>query len=242
MGRKAELKNRRARQQRARRLTTIGIAAGAVILAAIIILPIILKPSAGTINAITLDENKRGAKGTSLGNPDARVKLDVWEDFQCSACLAYTTKLEPQLLQQYVYTGDAYYTFHFYPFIDGGQGESHDAANAALCAAAQDRFWDYHDMLFANWLGENAGSFTRPRLFAFAQKLDLDMTAFTPCLQSDKFASVVQQDFEAGRQKGITSTPAIFVNGKQVLSAQGEMYSPTFQEISRAIDAALAGK
>ena len=58
-----------------------------------------------------------------MGNPNAPVKMDLWEDFQCSGCWSYTKNLEPQILQTYVDTGKVYYTFHFYPFIDGGQGE-----------------------------------------------------------------------------------------------------------------------
>src|SRR5512140_2744645 len=66
-------------------------------------------------------------KGISMGNPSAPVELDVWEDFQCSACLYFTKNIEPGIVDVYVSTGKVYFTFHNYPFIDGGQGESHDA-------------------------------------------------------------------------------------------------------------------
>ena len=178
-------------------------------------------------------------RGTSMGNPNAPVKLDVWEDFQCSACLYFTQKTEPGIVDQYVSTGKVYFTFHFYPFIDGGQGESHDAANAAMCAAAQNRFWDYHDILFANWLGENAGSYTRPRLVAFAKTLGLDMGAFNQCFNSDAYASQIQKDVEAGAKLGVPPTPGVFVNGKPVESSAGANYTPSYNDIAAAIDAAL---
>lgn len=168
--------------------------------------------------------------------------MDVWEDFQCSGCLFYTKNLEPQILQTYVDTGKVFYTFHFYPFIDGGQGESHDAANAAMCAAAQNRFWDYHDMLFANWKGENAGSFTRPRLIVFAQNIGLDMSSFNKCFQAGTYSVQIQQDADTGAKLGVPPTPEIFINGGMVISSAGKNYIPSFDDISRVIETAMSGK
>lgn len=178
-------------------------------------------------------------KGLSVGDPNAPVKLDVWEDFQCSACLYFTKNIEPGILDQYVSAGKVYFTFHNYPFIDGDQGESHDAANAAMCAAAQNRFWDYHDMLFANWLGENAGSFTRPRLVAFAENLGFDMSAFNKCFNANQYGAEIQKDVDAGTKLGVPPTPGIFVNGKEVQSSAGGNYVPSYNDVAQAIDAVL---
>jgi protein-disulfide isomerase len=198
--------------------------------------------STGTINAITPAARKAALSQTSMGDPNAKVKMDVWEDFQCSGCLSYSQNLEPQVVTNYVDTGKVFYTFHFFPFIDGGQGESHQAANAAMCANAQGQFWNYHDMLFANWLGENAGSYTDVRLVSFAQKLKLDMTAFNSCFQANTYSSQIEQDYQAGSKLGVPPTPGIFVNGKMVLSSAGQNFLPTFADISKVIDAALAGQ
>ena len=87
-----------------------------------------------------------------LGDPNAPVKVDVYEDFRCSACLYYTQNVEPQIIQNYVETGKVYYTYHFFIVIDGNDGTdaSYRSANAALCAGEQGHFWDYHDTLYAN--------------------------------------------------------------------------------------------
>ncbi len=167
--------------------------------------------------------------------------MDVWEDFQCSGCLSYSRSLEPQVIQTFVDTGKVYYTFHFYPFIDGGQGESHDAANAAMCAAAQGKFWDFHAIAFANWLGENAGSYTKDRLTAFAQDIGLNMTDFNKCFAADTYAAEIQKDVTAGDALGVPPTPGIFVDGKMVVSSAGPNYIPSFDDISKAINAALNG-
>ena len=213
--------------------------AGALLIVAAVILT--RPPGGGSAESVTpiVPIDRPQAKGTSNGNPAAPVKLDVWEDFQCSACVYFTKNIEPGILDQYVDTGKVYFTFHFYPFIDGGKGESHDAASAAMCAAAQNRFWDYHDLLFANWLGENSGSYTRLRLTAFAQNLGLDMKAFNQCLQANTYAGQIQQDVEAGSKLGVPPTPGIFVNGKAVQSSAGANYVPSYQDVAQAIEAAL---
>ncbi len=97
--------------------------------------------------------------------------------------------------------------------------ESGLAAQAAECANDQERFWDFHDTLYANHRGENKGAFSRENLKRFAEALELDTAAFDSCLDSGKYASKVRNDTEAARQMGITSTPTILVNGRVVAGA-----------------------
>jgi len=70
------------------------------------------------------------------------------------------------------------YTFHSFIVIDGNDGSdaSYRSANAAMCAAEQGHFWDYHDTLYANQVSESASLFTDERLTTMAQNLNLDMT------------------------------------------------------------------
>lgn len=240
MSKRQELRDRRRRENRRNRILIICLVVlGAAFVVFALVLPGLRGPNLGKIVEITPVVRKAAVDKTTLGDPKALVKMDVWEDFQCSGCMSYSKNLEPQVVSTYVDTGKVFYTFHFYPFIDGGSGESHQAANAAMCAAAQGRFWDYHDILFANWLGENAGSFTDARLLVFAQKIGLDMTAFQSCYQAKTFARQIDQDFQAGGKLGVPPTPGIFVNGKMVASSAGQNYLPSFSDISKTIDAAL---
>ena len=99
-------------------------------------------------------------------------------------------------------------------------GESDLAAQAAECANDQGRFWDFHDILYANQIGEhNSGMFSDENLKRFAEALELDMAAFDSCLDSGKYASKVREDTEAARQMGISTVPTIFVNGQLVTGA-----------------------
>jgi protein-disulfide isomerase len=243
MSKRQKMREQQRRKQSLNRLGVIFfVTVAALLISFFLIWPNLKASDVSNIVQITPISHVVPVKGTSMGNPDAPVKMDVWEDFQCSGCMSYSKNLEPQILQTYVETGKVYYTFHFYPFIDGGQGESQDAANAAMCAAEQGRFWDYHAITFANWIGENAGSFTRPRLIAFAQNIDLDMTRFDQCFQENKYSAQIQQDVEEGSKLGVPPTPGIFVNGKMVVSSAGQNYIPSFDDISRAIEAGLNGK
>jgi protein-disulfide isomerase len=112
--------------------------------------------------------------------------------------------------------------------------ESLDAARASLCAGDQQRFWDYHDILFANQTGENVGDYTERRLMAFAEQLGLDQGAFRTCFNSRKFDDQIAQDKARGQSMGISSTPSFLINGQLV---QGAL---PFSEFEMVIEAELA--
>lgn len=181
------------------------------------------------------------AKGYSLGDPNAPVKIDVWEDFQCVACKRYTLFIEPQVIQTYVISGKVFYTFHHYPFLDDSPAhalkESDQASQAAACAEEQDRFWEYHALLFANSL-EYQGVFTSQRLEAFAEHIGLDMEQFKACYAEKRHVAQIQSDIQLGQQWGVSGTPSVFVN--KVIITPG--YIPSFEDIAQAVETALTGK
>jgi len=250
MSRRQEIREKRRKQQQRQRMLVIGmVAAGAVLIAFALIWPTlkgnqISNASLASITPIAPLTTNAAVDGTHLGDPNAPVKIDVWEDFQCSGCWYYTENIEPLVIQNYVETGKVYYTFHFYPFISGGStsDESNQAANAAMCALDQGRFWDYHVILFANWTGENVGSFSDARLVAMATSIGLDMTAFNQCFQANPYADQINQDFQAGQDLGVHATPAIFINGQAAESSSGANYIPSFDDLSRIIDGLLNGQ
>ncbi len=91
--------------------------------------------------------------------------------------------------------------------IGGGKTESEDAAKAAYCAGDQNMYWEMHDMLFANVLGEDADSFTDRRLSDIAEKTGLDMTKFDECYSSNKYKDQVFQDGKDALAAGVQGTP-----------------------------------
>ena len=236
MTKREAVREKRRKEQRRRRLyIVLAILGGALAIAAIIVIPSLLP--VGDVVMITPVERPM-ADGRAMGDPDAPVKIEVYEDFQCPACKTYSEQIAPQVKDAYVATGEVYYVFRHYPFLDDNapRKESDQAANASMCAADENRFWDYHDMLFANWNGENQGSFNDKRLVAFAEALDLDMTKFNPCFEANLHADEIDSDFQMGRQLGVTGTPSVLVNGR--ILTPGRV--PSFTDISDAVEAELA--
>jgi protein-disulfide isomerase len=243
MSKRDEIRQRRQQERnRNRILVVLLVVAGALLIAFAFIRPLLLTNQA-TANATQVPviaitpRALTQVNGVHLGDPNAPVKVDVFEDFRCSVCMYYTQNFEPQIIQTYVDTGKVYYTFHSFIVIDGNDGTdaSYRSANAAMCAAEQGHFWDFHDTLFANQVSEDASLFTDVRLVAMAQNLNLDMTAFNQCYQAKKYASQIQADISQAHTFNLTGTPSILVDGK-LLQIQ------TFNDVSTAIDAALAGK
>jgi protein-disulfide isomerase len=173
------------------------------------------------------------ADGFRLGAEDAPVAIEVWEDFQCPFCQRFAFEVKPGLVTRYVETGQASLTFRQLPFLGD---ESHWAAVAASLAAEQDRFWPFHDHLFANLLGENVGSYDLERLLVIGEAVGLDMEAFREGLVLERararFAEIEAEARRDASALGITATPTVTVDGVP-------LESPDLETVSAAVEAAL---
>lgn len=226
MSKRTETRKKRQREKRKQQLTLIAIvAAFALILVAILIVPT-LKSTGNIILPTAL--NRPQPIDNAMGDPAAPVKVEEFADFQCPACGRYAQTIEPRIINEYVAAGKVYYRFNPFSFL--GQ-ESFDAAQAAYCAMEQGKFWEYHDILFANQTGENIGDFSIERLQAFANKLKLDTNAFNSCLSSNKYREKLNEDKNAGLKLGVTSTPSFIVNGKLVHA--GDLITTIEEELTK---------
>lgn len=218
-----EMRARRAAAQQRQRILTIIIVAVAVIgVAAIILVPMLKPPYQGMPRANT-HEN-------SVGDPNAPVKVEEFSDFQCPYCEQWHTKEEEAFYQKYVATGKVYFTYMPFSFLGN---ESVRAAEAAYCAMDQGKFWDYHDILFANQGAENSGAFSDSNLQSFARELKLDTTQFNQCFTGNKYVQKVTDDVNYAKSKGINATPYFIVDNGQPIDMNA---------LTGAVDAALAGK
>ncbi len=208
MSKRDELREKRRKQQSSQRwFWIIGIVIVAVAVAAVLIYPS-LTPI-GDIATVT-PLTRPNANGLAMGDPNAKVKIELFSDFQCPACKNFLDKYEQTLITTYVATGKVHVKYAPLSFIGA---ESVAAAEAAYCANDQDKFWEYHDMLFANQTGENIGDFTNRRLSAFAQKIGLNVSQFNSCLNGGKYTLQVQKDESYGETTGIQQTPTLVING-----------------------------
>ncbi len=144
------------------------------------------------------------------GPASAPVTLVAFSDFQCPFCSRAVPTVH-QLETQY--GGKIRIVFKQFPlpFHD----KAHLAAEAALAANEQGKFWQMHDKLFAN-----QQALDRASLEKYAQELGLDMAKFKAALDSGKFKDKVDAEDREGAAGGVTGTPTFFVNGTRVVGAQ----------------------
>jgi protein-disulfide isomerase len=164
-----------------------------------------------------------------LGNPDARVTIVEFSDFQCPYCGKFALETFPQLKKEYIDTGKARFVFRDFPLMNI-HPFAQKAAEASECAHDQGKYWEYADLLFAH---QDALSVNN--LQQYASDLHLDTAAFATCLDSGAKAAEVQKDMNEGISYGVKGTPAFFINGEFISGAR------PYSVFKDAIEKALAG-
>lgn len=150
---------------------------------------------------------------TRMGNPQAVVTVQAWEDFLCPACGDWQRMIEPQLIADYVETGDVLLEFKQFPLQMHAPG-ANMGAQASECAADQGAFWPYHDRLFVEAASRGQAGFQLERLIDYAGDLDLDEDAFRQCMTSQKYRTAVDESVNEAIRLGLNSTPSILINGQ----------------------------
>ncbi len=132
--------------------------------------------------------------------PSSAPLVIEYADFECPFCAAVTLKLDGARLRR---------VFRHFP-VRSSHPRAWATACAAEAAAIQGRFWDMHDMLFAD-----QGRLEDPHLWDRASKLGLDLERFEADRRSDAVAARVRRDFESGIRAGVVTTPTLFADGRK---------------------------
>lgn len=143
-----------------------------------------------------------------LGNQNAPITLVEFGDYQCHFCNVFFHNTEKSILKNYVETGKVKMIFKDYTIIGP---DSVNASHGAHCANDQGQFWEYHDILYNNWNGENNGWASSDNLFRFAQDVGLDMEKWTDCMTNSKHSEIILASNNDARDLGLTGTPSFFV-------------------------------
>ena len=160
-------------------------------------------------------------QGNKLGPDDAPVKLIQYEDFQCPHCLRYTLDIEPTLVEEFVKPGLLQIEFRHYPVVGI---ESQTAARGAVCAAEQNRMFEYANRLFAkhaeagNRFRADQGTFAEDKLVEIAGNLGLNTDEFESCMDEPDTLSTVANNLAAAQAIGFRGTPSFIINGAPVQS------------------------
>lgn len=161
----------------------------------------------------------------SWGPENAPVTLVEFTDFQCPYCKRASRVVEKIKKN---YQGRVRFVYKQFPLSIHNDADI--AAEASLCAHAQDQFWPLHDMMFAD-----PHNVDKEGLMEKASQIDdLDTKKFESCLKQDTYKPRVQADRKEGIEVGVRATPTFFINGRIFRG------NPTYEELSQAIEDELS--
>ena len=112
------------------------------------------------------------------------------------------------ILEQYVKNGKVNFVYKDFP-LNGPS--SMMASEASYCAQEQGKFWEYHDIIYENWEGENTGWLTRNALDRFAEDIQLDLSKFNSCMNDSKYREKVLEIEQFAREINIDATPYFII-------------------------------
>ena len=152
------------------------------------------------------------AQGSGLVlNPGAPIKIDLWEDPQCPVCRLFE-EANGAYIDDLVRTKKATVVFHVLSFLGD---DSVRASNAAMCAADEGRYLDFHKALYIVQPAlENSGFFSGPNLIKIGSYVGLKSKSFTDCVSKGSKLAVVKAQTDAMQKYNVRGTPTVFINGK----------------------------
>lgn len=159
-----------------------------------------------------------------VANPDVELvegapTFEIYEDFQCPACAVAENQLGPSITKM-ADAGQIKLVYHFKTIIDSNMGTTHslNTANAALCAADQGGFKQFHAAVYANEPAQEGQGWTADQLKGFATGAGITgdkLTAWQQCVDDKQYNAYVQSVDEASAKNGVNGTPSFFLNGNK---------------------------
>jgi protein-disulfide isomerase len=140
----------------------------------------------------------------AFGPKKSKVHVTVISDFQCPVCRR-AVEATHQIAEEW--PGEVRVTFSQHPLKMHKNAEG--AAAASLAAHKQGKFWDFHDVLF-----QNQRALDRLSLFAYAERMGLDMNRFKTDFESASLRTRIQGESAMAEALGARGTPAFLINGK----------------------------
>ena len=179
------------------------------------------------------------ARAPIRGSESARVALVEVSDFECPFCARYSTQTSAQVVREFVQTGKIRYAFVHLPIAS--HRHAFKAAEAAMCAGEQGKFWEMRDRLFAN-----QSALALPRLPESANAVGLRLDAFNTCLDSSRHAPQIQSDAAMASKFGVRATPTFFIGTidpktRSFRATHKIVGAKIFAVFKGALDAAIAG-
>ena len=165
-----------------------------------------------------------------LGNPDAKVTVIEFSDYECPFCGRFWQETYKQIKKDYVDTNKIKFVYRDFPL--NFHPLATPAAIAANCVREQtndETYFKMHDAIF-----ESQNLLSEDFLKQTAQSFEIDMKEYESCINDPAQKAEVEKDFADGASAGVSGTPSFFINGKLIVGAQP--YSVIKAEIEAALN------
>lgn len=169
------------------------------------------------------------------GNPEGKVTLVEYSDFQCPACAGFYS-VAKEVVE--TYKDDVRFEYKHFPLVNIHRNAV-AAAVAAEAAGQQGKFFEFHDMLFDNQ--ESWSNLANPSVvfIQYAEELGLDIETFKRHLSSSVLKDKVMADFSEGRELGVAATPSFYLNGEFLDPKEFKTYQGFIERVAGAVDPSL---
>ena len=167
----------------------------------------------------------------TLGNPNAPVKMEEYASVTCSHCGRFHSEVFPAFKAKYIDTGKVHYTFN--EFLTDPPAVAVAGFLTERCAG-KDKYFSVIDALFRSQEEMYRTQDPRGTLLKVAQSAGMTEAQFNACVNDEKALTAIEARVKAAQDRGISSTPSFFINGKK--AKDGEM---TLEELDAAVAAAM---
>jgi protein-disulfide isomerase len=165
------------------------------------------------------------------GNPNAPLWVIEVSDFQCPYCKQWHDETYQAFRDEFVRTGKVRLAYVNFPLTQ--HQYAWPAAESAMCAGAQGKFWEMHDALFSTQPKWEALPAPASFFDSLARAQGVDVARWRQCVQSGKMKSWIQADHDRAQTAGAASTPSFMIGDKILTGAQ------PIEQLRRAIDSAM---
>ncbi len=228
----------------------LAVAAGAIVLVVVLVVVSNLGSGKKSVNTSNLKMVSSlnamlggiSQKGTALGNPKAKLTLIEFGDLQCLGCAFFSENVVPELIQNYVRSGNLRIEFEGQTIIDHSHQDSARLLRMALAAAQQNKLWNFVEIVYANQGAEDSGYATDSYLKAIAasvQGLSADK-AFSVS-QANTFAAAIAKSKARFDAEHFDGTPSFLLGrtGAKTMQKITGLNVPSYAELATLLNTQL---
>jgi protein-disulfide isomerase len=236
--RAAEAAARAAARRRQRTVVGAVVAAVLLVVAVVVVIAVQTSRTSTSASAAVPPNTVDGGTVVVVGSADAPVTVDLYEDFQCPNCKAFEDE-SGATIAGLVADGTVQVRYHGMAFLDTSANDRYstralDAAAVVVDSAGTQAFQAFHDLLFANQPAEGGSGLTDDQLVQYATQAGATGTTVQQGIRDLTYGDWVKKATDQASQNGVTSTPTVFVDGK-------ELADTSVAGLTAAVAAAQAG-